>query len=81
MTGEQYRDAIEKLGLNLTSAAEVLGVTRKTSNRWAAGATPVPWSTATLLELMANKKLELEIVLPASRQLWRLQAKRTTRQA
>jgi plasmid maintenance system antidote protein VapI len=76
MTGDEYRYAIEALGLNLTSAAKLFDVTRKTSNRWAAGATPVPWSTATLLELMLDKKLELEIELPDCSQLWQLRAKR-----
>jgi plasmid maintenance system antidote protein VapI len=79
MTGKQYRKALAELGLTLTSAAEMFGVARKTSNRWAAGTTPVPWSTAVLLELMLNKHLELEFTFPAcaERRLWRFQAEQT----
>ena len=83
MTGEEYREAITKLNLTLTSAADIFGVTRKTSNRWASGDSPVPWSTAMMLELMTNKHLELEFTLPASaeRRLWRFNAKQRVQAA
>ena len=79
MTGKQYRKAITDLGLTLTSAADIFGVTRKTSNRWASGDSPVPWSTAMLLELMTRKHLELEFTFPADaeRRLWRFQAEQS----
>jgi hypothetical protein len=79
MTGKQYRKAVASLGLTLTSAADMFGVTRKTSNRWAAGKSPVPQSTAMLLELMLNKHLELEFTFPAhaERRLWRFRAEQS----
>jgi hypothetical protein len=67
--------------LNLTQveAGEIFGVTIKTSNRWANGKTPVPWATATMLDLMVHKqiKVELYFVRRNERWVWRLQAEPT----
>jgi DNA-binding transcriptional regulator YiaG len=42
MTSDQYRNAIEKLGLSQVAAARLLGVDARTSRRWACGERDVP---------------------------------------
>jgi DNA-binding transcriptional regulator YiaG len=42
MTPDQYRAAIEKLGLSQVAAARLLGVDGRTSRRWANGERDVP---------------------------------------
>lgn len=42
MTPEQYRTAIEQLGLSQVAAAKLLGVDERTSRRWARGERDVP---------------------------------------
>jgi DNA-binding transcriptional regulator YiaG len=37
MTPDEYRTAIEKLGLSRVAAAKLLGVDARTSRRWASG--------------------------------------------
>jgi DNA-binding transcriptional regulator YiaG len=37
MTPDQYREAIDKLGLSQVAAARLLGVDARTSRRWATG--------------------------------------------
>lgn len=37
MTPDEYRSAIEKLGLSQVEAARLLGVDERTSRRWACG--------------------------------------------
>lgn len=46
-----YRDSIAKLGLSQGAAARFLGISIKTSNRWAAG-DHVPPHVVMLLDLM-----------------------------
>lgn len=57
MTGEQYKKAIERLGLTQAAAADFLQVSLRTSAAYAAG-DPIPEGVAKLLRLMV--KLELE---------------------
>ena len=42
MTPDQYRSAIEKLGMSQVAAAKLLGVDARTSRRWALGERDVP---------------------------------------
>lgn len=42
MTADQYRDALEALGLTQGAAAQLLGVDDRTSRRWACGERDVP---------------------------------------
>ena len=42
MTSDQYRAAIETLGLSQVAAAKLLGVDPRTSRRWASGERDVP---------------------------------------
>lgn len=42
MTPNQYRAAIETLGLSQVAAARLLGVDARTSRRWACGERDVP---------------------------------------
>jgi DNA-binding transcriptional regulator YiaG len=42
MTPDQYRNAIETLGLSQIAAAKLLGVDARTSRRWACGERDVP---------------------------------------
>jgi hypothetical protein len=51
MTAEEYRAALDKLGLSITGSAEHLGLSRRHSQRYANGATPVADPVAKLLRL------------------------------
>lgn len=62
MTANQYRKAIEALGLSQHRAAEFLGVSPRTSQGYALGEYPVPQSIAKLLRLMLKLKLRPEDV-------------------
>jgi DNA-binding transcriptional regulator YiaG len=42
MTPDEYRQAIEQLGLSRVAAARLLGVDARTSRRWASGERDVP---------------------------------------
>jgi DNA-binding transcriptional regulator YiaG len=42
MTPDEYRAAIERLGLSQIAAARLLGVDERTSRRWANGEREVP---------------------------------------
>ncbi len=42
MTSDEYREAIESLGLSQVGAARLLGVNDRTSRRWASGEQDVP---------------------------------------
>jgi DNA-binding transcriptional regulator YiaG len=57
MTPNQYRDAIERLGLSQRKAAAFLGVDERQSRRWAAGDAAIPESAAKLLRLMVRLKI------------------------
>lgn len=52
MTANQYRAALKKLGLSIVGAAPVLGISRRQSQRIAAGESPVSEPVAKLLRLM-----------------------------
>jgi DNA-binding transcriptional regulator YiaG len=56
MDGEEYRAALEKLGLTQVEAAKVLHVDDRTSRRWAGDEVPIPYAAATLLRCMVLYK-------------------------
>ena len=51
MTAEEYRAALDKLGLSIVSSAEHLGVSHRQSQRYANGSSPVADPVAKLLRL------------------------------
>jgi transcriptional regulator with XRE-family HTH domain len=62
MTKNQYRAAIEALGLSQAKTAEFLGVSERQGRRWALGEAPIPPTVAMLLQLMLKHKLSPEDV-------------------
>lgn len=62
MTANQYRKAIEALGLSQHRAAEFLGVSPRTSQGYALDEYPVPEAIAKLLRLMIKLGLRPEDV-------------------
>lgn len=42
MTSDEYREAIDSLGLSQVGAARLLGVDERTSRRWANGERDIP---------------------------------------
>lgn len=57
MTKDEYREAIERLGLSQIAAAKLLGVDDRTSRRWATGERDVPGPAVRFLRyLMATRK-------------------------
>jgi plasmid maintenance system antidote protein VapI len=55
MDEKQYRAAIERLGLNQTSMAKLLGIDVRTSRRYALGESRVPAHTAFRIEYELEK--------------------------
>ena len=51
MTTEDYRAALDKLGLSIVGSAEYLGLSRRQSRRYANGTSPVADPVAKLLHL------------------------------
>ena len=51
MTTEEYRAALDTLGLSIVGSAEHLGLSRRQSQRYANGASPVADPVAKLLRL------------------------------
>jgi hypothetical protein len=58
MTPNQYRAAIERLGLSQVRAGAFLGVAPRTSQGYALGEYPVPEAIAKLLRLMVRLQLK-----------------------
>ena len=58
MTPLQYRLAAGKLGLNVSSLGRFLGVSPRTSARYATGDTEIPEACALLLGLMIHFNIE-----------------------
>lgn len=52
MTLDEYREAIEKLGLSQNAAARLLGVDARTSRRWALGEVDIPQPAARFLRYL-----------------------------
>lgn len=56
MSRTQYRATIERLGLSQAAAAELLGISLRTSHGYANGI-PIPDTAAILLRLLAAGKI------------------------
>ena len=56
MNANQYRDAIEQLGLTQVEAARLLGVDERTSRRWANDERGIPGPVARFLRYLIAKK-------------------------
>lgn len=52
MTADEYREAIEELGLSQVAAAKLLGVDDRTSRRWASGDREIPPPAARFLRYL-----------------------------
>jgi DNA-binding transcriptional regulator YiaG len=59
MTPNQYRKAIEQLGLSQVRAARLLGVDPRTSRRWALEERSIPKHAAILLRLLLAGKITM----------------------
>ena len=62
MTSNQYRKALEALGMSQQAAANFFGVSLRTSQGYALGEYPVPEAVAKLLRLMIRLDLKPEDV-------------------
>jgi hypothetical protein len=83
MTSDEYRAALDKLGINQQAAGRFFGVGSRTARRWALDEARVPNPVAMLLQLMLKKRLKVEIPIWNeqvrdfdSTQIWRLSAER-----
>ena len=59
MTAKQFCSGLEKLGLSQVGAAKLLGITDRTSRRYAAGDAEIPEPTAKLLRLAIAGKISV----------------------
>lgn len=66
MTANQFRTAIDKLGLSQVGAARLVGADPRTGRRWALGERPVPGCVAILLRLLLKGKITIKDVEAAS---------------
>jgi len=55
MIADQFRNWIERRDLNVARAAEILGVDRKTADRWLAGEREIPRAVETECRLLSGK--------------------------
>lgn len=66
MTGDEYKAAVEAIGLSVNSARKFFEMSESTSRRYRAGRTPVPKAIAMLLRLMVKQGLMARDVDPPS---------------
>jgi hypothetical protein len=57
VTAQQYRDAIEHMGLNQVQAAKFFDVTERTSRNWAANGAPTV--VHMLLRIMTTRRISV----------------------
>jgi len=83
MTTEEYRAALDKLGISQQGVGRLFAVGARTSRRWALGEARIPMPVAILLRLMLKKKMKLEVPIWNeiardfdSTQVWTLSADR-----
>jgi DNA-binding transcriptional regulator YiaG len=62
MTKKEYRAAIAALGLSQLAAAEFLGISPRTSRRWAAGDDPPDPRAEMVLRIMLEYKMSVAAV-------------------
>lgn len=66
MTDEEFRDALEDLGMTQIDASRFLCIGERTSRRWASGEIEVPRSVELLLKLMLAYELSPDDVTEIS---------------
>ncbi len=59
MTKTEYRAALKKLGFSIVGAAPLLGISKRQSQRFAAGDVPVFTAVAKLLRAAVKHKIDL----------------------
>lgn len=57
MTANQFRDALDRLGLSQLAAARLFGVDGRTARSWALDERQVPRAIAAILRMMVAKKI------------------------
>jgi hypothetical protein len=62
MNADEYRNALDKLGLEQDDVAYLLNVTTRTHRRWISDAVPVPRSVALVLRFMIKDKVSAAYV-------------------
>jgi Meiotically Up-regulated Gene 113 (MUG113) protein len=62
MSSEQYRAALDTVGLNQVTAGKCLGISLRTSQNYATGKAEIPLAVASLLRLMVLWQLKPEDV-------------------
>lgn len=60
MTPNQFRSALDRLGLSQAGAAALVGADPRTGRRWALGERAVPECVAILLRLLMAEKITIE---------------------
>ena len=60
MTANQYRAALDKLGVPVVRAVDYFGVSRRQAQRFASGEAPVPKLVAAVVKMLASGKIGLE---------------------
>lgn len=83
MTGEEYKAALDKLGINQQAAGRLFGVGTRTAGRWAQGQARIPVAIAMLVQLLLKKRLKLTVPIWNDEardfdrtQIWKLSAER-----
>ncbi len=62
MTANQFRAALDRLGLSQLEAARILDANGRTVRRWALGERSIPTGAAILLRLMVAGKITVKDV-------------------
>lgn len=65
MTKDEYRAALEALGLTQAGGARLLGVDARTSRKWATGERELPPTAARFLRFLMAAQIKPEAVLQA----------------
>lgn len=67
MTPNQFRNALDRLGLSQAGAAALVGADPRTGRRWALGERAVPECVAILLRLLVARKITRDDIEAARR--------------
>jgi hypothetical protein len=60
MTANQYRAALDKLGIPVIGVVDLFGVSKRQAQRFASGEAPVPKLVAVVVKLLVNGKIGME---------------------
>ena len=69
MTGEQYRHAIEHLGMSQVGSARFLGVSKSTPRKWISEKHPIPLAVTMLLCVMVAEELSPRHVIATTKRM------------